>query len=188
MTAPAAIAPAATTTWNIDPTHTAIGFTAKHMMITTVRGRFNEVSGTITTADADTSLCRADVTIGVASVDTGVAQRDEHLRSGDFFDAAQFPAITFASRRVEGTPANPGDTFTLVGDLTIRGVTREVALAATFEGTGKDPWGGERASFTAETKIDRREFGLTWNAALEAGGVLVSNDVKIALEVQAVRA
>ncbi|HEX6060136.1 MAG TPA: YceI family protein [Gemmatimonadaceae bacterium] len=175
------------TTWTIDPAHTAVEFSVRHMMISTVKGRFGDVAGTLAIDPARPDRSSASIDIAAASIDTRTGQRDAHLRSPDFFDVERFPAITFRSRRVEGAWARPGDVFRVVGDLTIRDVTREVTLDATFEGTGRDPWGGERTSFGAETTIDRRDFGLGWNQALEAGGVLVGNDIRIRLEVQAVR-
>jgi polyisoprenoid-binding protein YceI len=180
--------PEQTSTWTIDPAHSLVEFSARHMMITTVKGRLADVRGALTVDEARPDRSAVDVELGAASLDTRNEPRDAHLRSADFLDAARFPAITFRSRRVEGARARPGARFRVVGDLTIRGVTREVALDATFEGRGRDPWGGERVSVSAAAAIDRRDFGLTWNAALEAGGVLVGNDVKIHLEVQAVRA
>ena len=176
---------AGTTTWSIDPAHTLVEFSAKHMMITTVKGRFAEVSGTI---HVDEAAPRVEVEMDAASIDTRSEQRDQHLRSADFLDVENFPKVSFRSTRVEGAFATPGDEFRVHGELTIRGTTREVVLDATFEGTGKDPWGGERASFSARGKIDRRDFGLTWNAALETGGVLVSNEIRLAIEAQAVKA
>ena len=175
-------------TWTLDPTHSLVEFSAKHMMITTVKGRFGTVSGTITMDEGTPQRSRVEVEIDAASIDTRTEQRDAHLRSADFLDVENHPVITFRGTRLEGSWKVPGDDFTLVGDLTIRGTTREVALAVTFEGTGTDPWGGERASFSARTRIDRRDFGLTWNQALEAGGILVSNQIAIELEVQAVKA
>lgn len=177
-----------TTTWTIDPMHSVAEFSARHMMITTVKGRIADVRGTVTIDEANPASSSAEVELDAATIDTRSEQRDEHLRSADFLDVATFPLITFRSQRVEGASLRDGAAFRVVGELTIRGVTREVVLDAIYEGKGKDPWGGTRVSFSATTKIDRRDFGLTWNAALEAGGVLVSNDVKIALEVQAVRA
>jgi len=176
-----------TTTWTIDPSHSLVEFTARHMMITRVKGRFSGVSGTVVTNDADPSKSSVNVEIDAASIDTREEKRDGHLRSGDFLDVENHPHLTFRSTRIEGSPKSAGDSFTVVGDLTIRGTTREVTLDATFDGSGTDPWGGTRASFSAETKVDRREFGLTWNQALETGGVLVGNEVKISLEVQAVK-
>jgi polyisoprenoid-binding protein YceI len=158
------------------------------MMITTVKGRFSDVRGAITIDESNPGASSAEVEIATASLDTRSEQRDQHLRSGDFLDVEQYPQITFRSRRIEGARAQAGSTFRVVGDLTIHGVTREVTLDTTFEGQGRDPWGGERVSFSATTKIDRRDFGLTWNAALETGGVLVSNIITIAIEAQAVRA
>jgi polyisoprenoid-binding protein YceI len=177
-----------TSIWNIDAAHSAIEFSAKHLMITTVKGRLADARGTLTVDEANPASSSATVEFDAKSIDTHSEQRDEHLRSADFLDVASFPTIRFASRRVVGATVTPGAEFKVVGDLTIHGVTREVTLDATYEGRGRDPWGGERVSFSADTKIDRREFGLTWNAALETGGVLVSNDIKIHIEVQAVRA
>ena len=177
-----------TATWNIDATHSLIEFSAKHLMITTVKGRLADARGAIVVDEANPDASSAKVEFDAKSIDTRSEQRDEHLRSADFLDVAKFPTISFTSRRVIGASAQPGAEFKVVGDLTIHGVTKEVALDATYEGRGRDPWGGERVSFSADTKIDRREFGLVWNAALETGGVLVSNDIKIHLEVQAIRA
>jgi len=157
------------------------------MMITTVKGRFDDVEGSIVVDEENPDRSRVEVEIGAASIDTRTEQRDDHLRSADFLDVENHPKITFRSTRVEGAYAKPGDRFKVAGDLTIRGTTREVVLDVTFEGAGQDPWGGQRASFSAQSKIDRRDFGLTWNQALEAGGVLVSNEIKISLEVQAVK-
>lgn len=179
---------ASSTEWTLDPTHTLVGFSAKHMMFTTVRGKFNEVRGTIRIDAQNPKRSEVEVEIPAASIDTGVEQRDAHLRSADFLDVENHPLITFRSRRIEGAPRNPGDRFRVIGDLTIRGTTREVVLDATYEGVGVDPWGGQRAGFSASTKIDRRDFGLTWNQVLEAGGVLVSNEIRIEIEAQAVAA
>jgi len=176
------------TVWAIDPAHTLVEFSAKHMMITTVKGRFTEVKGEIRMDETYPDRSSVQAELGVASINTGVEQRDAHLRSADFLDAESFGAITFTSKRVEGAVDVPGGTFTLVGDLTIRGTTREVALEVGFDGRGRDPWGGERVSFSATGKFDRRDFGLTWNTALETGGVLVGNEIKISIEAQAVRA
>lgn len=171
------------TTWTIDPAHSHVGFSVRHMMISTVKGRFGDLSGRITLAD-DVSDSAVEATIGVDSVDTREPQRDAHLRSADFFDAAQFPAITFKSRRV----AASGDgKFAVTGDLTIKGVTHEVVLEVIEEGRGKDPWGGERAGFTAHTAINRRDFGLTYNQVLETGGVLVGEEIKISLDIELIK-
>lgn len=166
------------TTWQIDPAHTSVDFAVKHLMISTVRGRFGSVSGTLTGLGKSPAL---SVSIDAASIDTRVAQRDEHLRSADFFDVANHPTITFTSRRVEGQPTR---SFKLIGDLTIRGVTREVALDVEYQGGGKDPWGNQRMGFSASGKLDRKEFGLTWNQVLEAGGLTVGDEVKFTIDVE----
>jgi len=152
-------------------------------MITTVKGRFADVQGTVVLDDASPSGSSAEITIQASSIDTREPQRDAHLKSADFFDAEKFPTLTFRSTSVREWQ---DEGFTLVGDLTIHGVTREVALDVTSEGRTKDPWGGERAGFTATTKIRRSDFGLTWNQLLETGGLAVSDDVKISLDVQLV--
>ena len=170
------------TTWTIDPSHSTVEFVAKHMMITTVKGRFAEFEGTIAADETNLADSSVDVTMQAATIDTRSEQRDAHLRSPDFLDVETYPEVTFRSTRVEGTK----DEFQLTGDLTIRGVTRPITLDVTFEGEGKDPWGGTRASFSAKGKFDRRDFGLTWNVALETGGILVSNEVKINIEAQVV--
>ena len=171
--------------WTIDPAHTQIEFSVKHMMFTTVRGQFSDFEGTVELDTDNPSESSVAVTIDAASVDTGVADRDAHLKSGDFFDVENHPEITFRSTRVSG-PIEEGQPFEVVGDLTIHGVTREVTLEAAFQGTGTDPWGGTRAGFAAETTIDRRDFDLTWNQTLETGGVLVGKEVTISLQVQAI--
>ena len=176
------------TVWALDPTHTLVEFSAKHMMITTVKGRFTDVKGEIHMDETHPDRSSVQAELGVASISTGVDQRDAHLRSADFLDAESFGAITFVSKRIAGAVDRPGETFELVGDLTIRGTTREVKLEVTYDGRGRDPWGGERVSFSATGKIDRRDFGLTWNQALETGGILVGNEIKISIEAQAVRA
>ena len=172
------------TTWAIDPVHSSVEFAVRHLMITTVKGRFADVQGTVVLDDASPSGSSAEITIQASSIDTREPQRDAHLRSADFFDAENFPTLTFRSRSVRDWQ---DEGFTLVGDLTIHGVTREVALDVTSEGRTKDPWGGERAGFTATTKIKRSDFGLTWNMALETGGVVVGDDIKIALDVELVK-
>ena len=177
-----------TSTWTLDASHSLVEFSAKHMMITTVKGRIADVRGTISIDEAQPARSVVDVELDAASIDTRSEQRDGHLRSADFLDVERFPLVTFRSRRIDGARAREGTRFRVVGELTIRGITREVVLDATYEGQGKDPWGGDRVSFSADTQIDRRDFGLTWNAALEAGGVLVSNDIKIHIEAQAIRA
>ena len=178
-----ATAPTGTrTTWKLDPSHTTIEFVAKHMMITTVKGRFAELEGTIAADEADFENSQVEATLKTASLDTRVDQRDTHLKSADFLDVENHPDVTFRSTSISGAKEH----FKLTGDLTIRGTTRPITLDVTFEGTGKDPWGGTRSSFSAKGKIDRRDYGLTWNVALETGGILVSNEIKINIEAQAV--
>jgi polyisoprenoid-binding protein YceI len=177
-----------TTVWNIDPAHSAVEFAVKHMMFTTVRGRFKDVKGTIEVDEQNPDRSIVEVEINAASIDTGVADRDTHLRSADFLDVANQPRITFRSKRIEGAMKNAGERFTIVGDLTIRGTKLEVTLECEYEGTGTDPWGGTRAGARANARIDRREWGLKWNQALETGGILVANEVRIEIEVQAVKA
>jgi polyisoprenoid-binding protein YceI len=175
------------TTWEIDPNHTTVEFAVKHMMFTTVRGRFKDVKGTITADESNPASSSVQVEIAAASIDTGVADRDTHLKSADFLDVDNHPTITFRSKRVEGANNREGDRFRVTGDLTIRGTTLEVTLDCTYEGMGTDPWGGTRAGARATAEIDRREWGLKWNQALETGGILVANVVKMEIEVQAVR-
>jgi polyisoprenoid-binding protein YceI len=173
------------TTWTIDPAHSSVEFAVRHLMITTVRGRFTGVKGTVTLDEADPAKSAVEVVIDAASIDTREPQRDTHLRSADFFDVEKFPTLTFRSTKLDG---GLGEPFTLAGDLTIHGVTRPVVLDVEPEGRVKDAWGGIRSGFTATTKIKRSEFGLTWNQLLEAGGVTVSDEVKISLDVQLVNA
>jgi len=172
------------TTWTIDPAHTTVEFSAKHLMVTTVKGRFTEVSGMIRVDDAHPEQSSTEITIQTGSIDTRQEQRDDHLRSADFLNAAVHPTITFRSTRVERVGK---ERYTVAGDLTIHDVTRPVVLDVTEEGRAKDPWGGERIGFSATTKIDRRDFGLTWNQTLETGGLLVGNEIKISIDVQAVK-
>jgi polyisoprenoid-binding protein YceI len=157
------------------------------MMFTTVRGRFKGVDGTINVDEQNPNASHVEVEIDAASIDTAVADRDAHLRSADFLDAQTHPKMTFRSTRVEGAHRKEGDRFKVTGILTIRGTSQEVTLECSFEGLGKDPWGGQRAGFNARTEIDRREWGLKWNQALETGGILVGNSVKIEIEAQAVK-
>jgi polyisoprenoid-binding protein YceI len=171
-------------TWKIDPSHSTVEFAVKHMMITTVKGSFAEFDGTILCDPANPTEGSVQVSIAAGSITTRSADRDTHLRSPEFLDVEQFPALSFVSTSVEA--GKTAQEFTLVGDLTLRGVTRAVRLAVSFEGEGKDPWGNDRVSFLASTTLDRRDFGLVWNAALESGGVLVSNEVKLTLDVQAI--
>jgi len=174
--------------WQLDPTHSSIEFSVKHMMMTTVRGRFKDAQATLTGDRDHPEAAGVEVAIAVASIDTGVGDRDAHLRGPDFFDAERFPQINFRSARIEGSPPKQeGDRFSLVGDLVIHGSSMEVVLDCEYEGRGTDPWGKTRAGFSFRTEIDRREWGLKWNQALETGGVLVANKVRVEGELQFVR-
>ncbi len=172
------------TTWAIDPAHALIEFGVKHMMVTTVKGRFTGIEGTITVDEQDPANSRADVAIDAASITTGNEQRDAHLRSADFLDADTYPTITFTSTRVQPTS---DATFDVTGDLTIRGTTRPVTLAVELNGRGTSPYGQEVAGLSAITTLNRHEFGLNWNVALEAGGVLVGPTARVVIELEAVR-
>ena len=173
------------TNWNIDIAHSGINFSIRHMVVSKVRGRFGKFAGSLDLDDADLTKSTLTVTIDASSIDTGVGQRDDHLRAADFFGVEQFPELRFHSKRIERLGK---DEYRVVGDLTIRDVTREVALAVEYGGQGKDPWGNERVAFSAKAAIDRADFGLKWNQVLEAGGVLVGEKVQIELDVQAVKA
>lgn len=171
--------------WNFDPSHSSIGFVVRHMMFSKVRGRFNKWAGDIILDENDLGRSSLNVTIDPASVDTQEEKRDAHLRSADFFDVEHHPTMTFRSKKI--VDAGGGD-LRVTGDLTIRGVTREVELKAEQTGRGKDPWGGERIGFAAHTSINRKDYGLNWNQLLEAGGVLVAEKVDIELEIELVKA
>jgi polyisoprenoid-binding protein YceI len=170
-------------TFALDPAHTRVGFVARHLMVTKVRGSFTGVSGEITVAE-DPAASSVTATMQTATIETGSPDRDTHLRSGDFLDVEQYPTIAFASKRLADVGA---DSFTLLGDLTIKDVTREVALKVDVDGVTVNPWGKEVVAFSARTEIDREDYGMTWNVALETGGVLVSKKVTIEIEAQAVR-
>ena len=175
------------TMWQLDPAHSSVEFSVKHMMMTTVRGRFKAVQATLTGDRDHPEDAGVQATINVASIDTGVTDRDGHLRGPDFFDAEQFPQITFRSIQIEKPPKEEGDRFRVVGELTIRDASMEVVLDCEYEGRGNDPWGNTRAGFSFRTELDRRDWGLKWNQALETGGVLVANKVRVEGEVQFVR-
>ncbi|HEX6936724.1 MAG TPA: YceI family protein [Actinomycetes bacterium] len=170
-------------TYVLDPTHTRIGFVARHLMVTKVRGSFAEFEGSITVGD-DAKASTAEATMKAVSIETGVADRDNHLRSGDFLEAEKYPTISFRNARVL---SQKGTEFKVAGDLTIKDVTREVVLDVELDGVAQDPWGNEKLAVTASTEIDREDFGMTWNVALETGGVLVSKKIKIEIEAQAAR-
>jgi polyisoprenoid-binding protein YceI len=171
--------------YTIDPSHSSAEFSVRHLMITNVKGRFGKLAGTVEldTEHPETSV--VDVTIDATSIDTREEKRDAHLRSPDFFDVERFPELRFQSSRIEKTGS---DRYRVLGNLTIRDVTREVTLDAEYAGRGTDPWGNERVAFAAKTTIDRKDFGLGWNQVLEAGGVLVGDRVEIELDVQVVKA
>jgi polyisoprenoid-binding protein YceI len=171
------------TTYSIDPAHSDVSFSVRHMVFAKVRGHFTKWSANLSFDAADPTKSAVDVSIDSTSIDTREAQRDGHLKSPDFLDVGQYPNITFKSRRVE--VAGP-KKYKAVGDLTIHGVTREVALDVEELGTGKDPWGNQRVLFNAKASIDRTDFGLKWNQVLEAGGVLVGERVDIEIDVEAV--
>lgn len=171
--------------WELDPDHTGVHFKVRHLMVSSIRGEFEKVTGKVVYDEADVTKSTADVTIETASINTRVAKRDEHLRSPDFLDVSKYPAITFRSKRVE---KGGNGTLKMTGDLTIRGKTKEVVL--TVEGptpTVKDPWGNRRVGGQATTKINRKDFGLVWNAALETGGVVVGDEVEITVDVEIYR-
>ena len=169
------------TTWQLDPAHSNVEFGVRHLMISTVKGRFGDISGTVTLDPYDESAAAVDITVQTASIDTRQEQRDAHLRSPDFFDAESWPVISFHGTSVEG---DTDSEFQLTGDLTIRDVTREITLDVTKEGQGSDPWGNVRAAYSATGKIDRRDFGLSYNQILEAGGVVVGDEIKISVDVE----
>lgn len=174
-----------TRTYTIDPAHSEVGFSVKHLMISRVKGTFRNVSGRIVLDESNLANSVIEADIDATSIETRQEQRDTHLRSADFFDVATYPTITFRSRSVD---AHGDGEFGVAGDLTIHGVTRPVVLDVEETGRGKDPWGGERIGYAATTKIDRSDFGLTWNQALETGGLVVGNEIKINLDIEAVLA
>jgi len=173
-----------TGTYTLDPAHSRIGFVARHAMVTKVRGAFNEFAGTAELDGANPENSRVQVTIQAASIDTRNAQRDEHLRSNDFLAMQEYPKITFASTGVRQAGET---TFEVTGDLTIKGVTNEITIPFEFEGAAKDPFGNQRVGFEGSVAINRRDYGVTWNAALEGGGVLVSDKVTLEFEISAIK-
>lgn len=175
----------ATTKWAVDPTHSEVEFKVKHLMFTNVSGNFNIFTVHAETSDDDFNNAKVDFSAEVASVNTNNEQRDEHLRGTDFFDAAQFPTITFTATKYIAVD-NDG-SYELTGDLTLHGVTKSITLSVEFGGVIKDPWGNIKAGFTINGKINRKDFGLSWNAALETGGVMVSEDVRINCEIQLIK-
>jgi polyisoprenoid-binding protein YceI len=180
-TSPSTVVP--TGTWNVDPAHSKVGFAVKHMGIATVRGEFTEFQGTLEIGQ-DLSTARAHGTVKVESVDTNEPQRDTHLRSADFFDAEQFPELQFESTRIE---ALDDEEFRITGNLTVHGVTNEVVLHADMQGTDTDPWGNERVGLEITGQLSRGDYGMTFNQALGSGNMLVSDKVKLALDISAVK-
>ncbi|MFJ3338620.1 YceI family protein [Streptomyces sp. NPDC086766] len=184
---PAAVSPdlaALTGDYTIDPAHSTLGFVARHAMVTNVKGKFNDFSGTLHLDGSDPAKSTASLDITMDSIDTGSADRDGHLRSADFFKTGEFPAMTFRSTEAE---ALGGDDYRITGDLTILGVTKPLTIDLEFNGAAKDPFGNERVGFEGKAEILRSEWGLTWNAALETGGVLVSDKIKLNFDISAIK-
>ena len=173
-----------TTKWDFDLSHSSVNFSVRHLMISKVRGRFTQWGGSLEIDDADLTRSSLEVSIEAASIDTRDDKRDEHLRSADFFDVANHPALTFKSTKIDKVS---DAELAVTGDLTIRGVTRPVTLSVEVGGEVKDPWGGTRRAFEAKASVNRKDFGLNWNAALEAGGVVVGEKVEIAIEIEAIQ-
>ncbi len=172
------------TTWAFDQSHTNVEFSAKHLMVTTVKGHFGEVKGAIQLDESDYTKSKIEVTIDIAGLQSRDPKRDAHLRSADFFDAEKYPTATFKSTRIE---RKSNDEYTVYGDLTVRDVTKEIALDSSFDGLAKTPWGAEVIAFNAKTKLNRKDFGLNWNVALEAGGVLVSENINLTIDAEAIK-
>jgi polyisoprenoid-binding protein YceI len=175
---------ASESTWKLDPAHSNAEFKVKHLMISNVKGKFTGLSGSLTLDEFNIAGSKVEASIDIASVHTGDAQRDGHLKSPDFFDAAQYPTITFKSTAVRRTG---DDEYVVTGELTIHGVTKSVDLRVEGGAQGKDPWGNTRLGLSAETKINRKDFGLTWNSALETGGVLVGEEVSISIDAEFIK-
>ena len=172
------------TKWTVDPTHSAIEFSVKHMMIAKVKGSFNKFDANISADPADLTTAEIDFTVDLASIDTRNNDRDNHLRSADFFDVEKNPTLTFKATNVQKTDE---DTYAITGDVTLNGVTREETFDITFEGQGKDPWGTEKAGFSGKGKVKRSDYGLTYNAALETGGVLIGDQITLSIDIEAAK-
>ena len=170
--------------WTLDTSHSSVEFAVKHMMITTVRGTFTKFTATVNVDEKNLANSTLEATVDLSSIDTRDAKRDGHLRSSDFFDAATHPTMVFRSKRIEKAG---GNQYKLIGDLSIRGVSREVSFDLIDEGKGKDPWGNQHWGLTAETTLNRKDWNLNWNVALETGGWLVGEQVKVRLEVELVQ-
>jgi len=177
---------AAAASWNIDPDHSSTGFKVRHLMVSNVKGSFGKVQGAVTIDDKDITKSSVSVTVDTASIDTGVAKRDTHLRSPDFLDVGKYPTMTFVSTKVA---KNGSNGLKVTGNLTLHGITRPIVLDVEGpSGESKDPWGNMRRGASATAKIDRKDFGLTWNKALETGGVVVGEDINIIIEVEMIKA
>ncbi|MBD8590062.1 polyisoprenoid-binding protein [Peribacillus simplex] len=172
------------TKWIVDPTHSAIEFSVKHMMIAKVKGSFNKFEASILANPSDLTTAEIDFTVDVASIDTRNADRDNHLRSADFFDVEKNPTLTFKSKKIVKTDE---DEYDVTGNVTLNGVTQEETFNITFEGQGKDPWGNEKAGFSGKGKVKRSDYGLTYNAALETGGVLIGDQITLTIEIEAAK-
>ncbi|WP_411739243.1 YceI family protein [Peribacillus sp. S4] len=172
------------TKWIVDPTHSAIEFSVKHMMIAKVKGSFNKFEASILANPSDLTTAEIDFTVDVASIDTRNADRDNHLRSADFFDVEKNPTLTFKSTKIVKTDE---DEYDVTGNVTLNGVTQEETFSITFEGQGKDPWGNEKAGFSGKGKVKRSGYGLTYNAALETGGVLIGDQITLTIEIEAAK-
>ncbi|WHX66862.1 YceI family protein [Peribacillus frigoritolerans] len=172
------------TKWIVDPTHSAIEFSVKHMMIAKVKGSFNKFEASILANPSDLTTAVIDFTVDVASIDTRNADRDNHLRSADFFDVEKNPTLTFKSTKIVKTDE---DEYDVTGNVTLNGVTQEETFSITFEGQGKDPWGNEKAGFSGKGKVKRSDYGLTYNAALETGGVLIGDQITLTIEIEAAK-
>ena len=170
--------------WNIDPTHSTAEFSVRHLMITNVKGRFGALSGVVNYSPEKPEAISIEATIDATSIDTRDEKRDGHLKSADFFDVEKFPTISFKSTSVKAKSKNE---FDVTGDLTMHGVTKKVTLPVTFGGQAKDPWGNTRAGFDIETTLDRKDYGIVWNKALDSGGVMLGDDVKVAINLEAVK-
>jgi polyisoprenoid-binding protein YceI len=184
LTAAAALPVQAADTYNVDPGHSEVGFQIRHL-VTQVRGKFDDYKGTIQLDPAKMENSSVDFVIKAASIDTGNADRDKHLRSADFFDVEKFPEITFKSKSIKVTGK---DQYAVTGTFTLHGVSKELTLPVTFGGTAKDPWGGQRAGFSTALTLDRKAYGIEWNKALDTGGALLGDDVKISIDLEAVKA
>ncbi|WHY13915.1 YceI family protein [Peribacillus frigoritolerans] len=172
------------TNWIVDPTHSTIEFSVKHMMIAKVKGSFNKFEASILANPSDLTTAEIDFTVDVASIDTRNADRDNHLRSADFFDVEKNPTLTFKSTKIVKTDE---DEYDVTGNVTLNGVTQEETFSITFEGQGKDPWGNEKAGFSGKGKVKRSDYGLTYNAALETGGVLIGDQITLTIEIEAAK-